>query len=99
MWNKWNQGNGLEIVEPVILTSSESQSDQILRCIQIALLCVQRLAQDRPTMCLVVFMLGSETVPIEMPKSPNDTGSSSTEHLDDETSTVCLMTQSAINCR
>ncbi|XP_010418300.2 PREDICTED: receptor-like serine/threonine-protein kinase SD1-8, partial [Camelina sativa] len=99
IWSNWSEGKGLEIVDPAITSSSEFRPDQVLRCIQIGLLCVQQLAQDRPTMWLVVLMLESETVDIDMPKSPGDTSSSSREHLDDESYSVCQMTMSTMNGR
>lgn len=68
----WKDGNGLEIVDPVIVDSSPSafRPDEVLRCIQIGLLCVQERAEDRPTMSSVMVMLGSETAMIPQPKPP-----------------------------
>ncbi|XP_068324738.1 G-type lectin S-receptor-like serine/threonine-protein kinase RKS1 [Pyrus communis] len=67
VWNLWREGKALEIVD-----SSMGESyhvNEVVRCIQIALLCVQEFAADRPTMSAVVFMLGNEaTVP--SPKQP-----------------------------
>ena len=42
-------------------------TNEVLRCIQIGLLCVQEHARDRPTMLTVVFMLGNDT-PLPSPK-------------------------------
>jgi len=47
-----------------IIDSSLNQSystPEVMRCIQIGLLCVQEYPTDRPTMLDVVFMLGNET--------------------------------------
>ena len=44
-------------------------TNEVLRCIQIGLLCVQEHARDRPTMLTVVFMLGNDT-PLPSPKKP-----------------------------
>lgn len=44
-------------------------SDQVLRWIQIGLLCVQELAADRPPMLDLLFMLGNET-PLPRPNRP-----------------------------
>jgi len=44
--------------------------DEVERCIQIGLLCVQEDARDRPTMSDVVVMLASDTVAIPKPKHP-----------------------------
>ncbi|CAN6557626.1 unnamed protein product [Malus baccata var. baccata] len=51
----WNVGKGLEIID-----SSYSHSE-VLRCMQIGLLCVQERAEDRATMSSVVMTLSSET--------------------------------------
>ncbi|CAH8273929.1 unnamed protein product [Arabidopsis lyrata] len=87
MWNHWSQGNGLEIVDPAIKDSSSS-SQQILRCVQIGLMCVQELPEDRPTMSSVGLMLGRETEAIPQPKSPVETGSSSGGQQESESGTV-----------
>ena len=55
-----------------IVDSSMGESyhvNEVVRCIQIALLCVQEFAADRPTMLAVVFMLGNE-VAVPSPKQP-----------------------------
>jgi len=41
-----------------------------LRCINIALLCVQESAADRPAMSEVVTMLSNESVALPCPKQP-----------------------------
>ena len=43
---------------------------KVLKCIQVGLLCVQQLPQDRPDMPSVVFMLGNEGVTLPQPKQP-----------------------------
>ena len=43
--------------------------NEVSRCIQIGLLCVQEHATDRPTMSTVVFMLGNDTT-LPSPKQP-----------------------------
>jgi hypothetical protein len=49
---------------------SKCHSEQMMRCINIALLCVQENAADRPTMLDVIAMLSSETVIQREPKHP-----------------------------
>lgn len=49
----------MEIVDPLLRESYGMQ--EVLRCIQIGLLCVQECADSRPTMSEVVFMLCNET--------------------------------------
>ena len=43
--------------------------DEVLRCIQIGLLCVQESAIDRPTMLTIIFMLGNNSA-LPFPKQP-----------------------------
>lgn len=43
---------------------------EVLRCLQVGLLCVQERAEDRPTMSNVGFMLGSENPTLPQPKHP-----------------------------
>ncbi|XP_059660867.1 G-type lectin S-receptor-like serine/threonine-protein kinase At4g27290 [Cornus florida] len=67
-WLLWNDHKALELVDSC-LKSSYIES-QVLRCIQVGLLCVQKLPNDRPTMSSVVFMLGNEGVALPEPKQP-----------------------------
>ena len=43
---------------------------ELLRCLQVGLLCVQNFPDDRPTMTSVVFMLGNESIALAEPKKP-----------------------------
>ncbi|KAL6990910.1 hypothetical protein U1Q18_009031 [Sarracenia purpurea var. burkii] len=59
---------------------------EVLRCIQVALLCVQQRLEDRPTVSTVLLMLDSKNQVLPPPKQPgfyserfmNETDSSST---------------------
>lgn len=42
---------------------------EVLRCIHVGLLCVQKRPENRPSMSSVVLMLGSEN-PLPQPKQP-----------------------------
>lgn len=67
-WQVWNEGKGLELLDPLLLDSCDP--DEFLRYLHIGLLCVQEDAQDRPTMSSVVVMLRSETVTLNQPEKP-----------------------------
>ena len=69
MWQLWNEGKGLELIDPTIIDKS-CPSSEILRCIHVGLLCVQDQATDRPTVLDVSTMLSSETVELLPPKQP-----------------------------
>ncbi|KAG6790515.1 hypothetical protein POTOM_006671 [Populus tomentosa] len=43
---------------------------QVLRCIQVGVMCVQKLTEDRPAMSSVIFMLESEGAVLPQPKQP-----------------------------
>jgi hypothetical protein len=45
-------------------------SCKLIRCMQIALLCVQEKASDRPSMLAVSSMLKNETAALTTPKKP-----------------------------
>ncbi|XP_031390377.1 cysteine-rich receptor-like protein kinase 10 isoform X3 [Punica granatum] len=67
-WKLWQEGKELEFVDPSLLDSGSTS--EIVRCVQIGLLCVQEDPADRPTMSEVVTLLGSEMrIPPE-PKQP-----------------------------
>lgn len=44
--------------------------EQVLRCIQIGLLCVQEDPNERPSMASVVLMLNSTYIPLPSPSAP-----------------------------
>ncbi|KAK3009045.1 hypothetical protein RJ639_014979 [Escallonia herrerae] len=67
-WNLWKEGNGMSLLDQTLAESCNTS--EVLKCISIALLCVQEDPGDRPTMSNVVFMLGSETGSLPIPKQP-----------------------------
>ncbi|KAJ4833173.1 hypothetical protein Tsubulata_016041 [Turnera subulata] len=67
-WLLWNQDKALELMDPSLEeTCIESQ---VVRCIHVGLLCLQKHPDDRPAMSSVVFMLGNEGVVLPQPKEP-----------------------------
>ncbi|KAL4597310.1 hypothetical protein ACB092_12G224000 [Castanea dentata] len=67
-WLLWTEGKGLEL-SYTCLEDSHSRS-QILRCIQVGLLCVQKFPEDRPIMSCVYSMLTNEEAILPQPKQP-----------------------------
>ncbi|XBH75269.1 hypothetical protein VPH35_102057 [Triticum aestivum] len=57
----WTKGNVIELIDPS-LSVHPSHIDQVLKCIQIGLLCVQNRPEDRPMMSSVNVMLSSQSV-------------------------------------
>ncbi|KAH6834177.1 hypothetical protein C2S53_019935 [Perilla frutescens var. hirtella] len=67
-WRLWCDNKALDMVDPSLLESSEKS--EVIKCINIGLLCVQEDPNDRPSMATVVIMLGSETNPLPLPTQP-----------------------------
>ncbi|XP_062200411.1 cysteine-rich receptor-like protein kinase 10 [Phragmites australis] len=67
-WQLWDEGRWTELVDASLVP--KSYSTEMTRCINIALLCVQENAADRPTMLDAVAMLSSKTKILEEPKHP-----------------------------
>ncbi|KAA8519927.1 hypothetical protein F0562_014163 [Nyssa sinensis] len=59
VWKLWNEDRGSEIIDSSILRDS-CPIHEVMRCVQVGLLCIQDKATDRPTMSSVVFMLSNE---------------------------------------
>ncbi|KAK1660870.1 hypothetical protein QYE76_049029 [Lolium multiflorum] len=67
-WQLWEDGKWIDLVDASLVPYSHSA--KMVRCINIALLCVQENAVDRPTMGDVVSMLSNETMILDVPKQP-----------------------------
>ncbi|KAK6142573.1 hypothetical protein DH2020_022921 [Rehmannia glutinosa] len=67
-WLLWKDNKALELMDEC-LNDSFIES-QVKRCIQVGLLCIQKLAEDRPVMSSVLFMLGCEGAVLSEPKEP-----------------------------
>ncbi|GKV19196.1 hypothetical protein SLEP1_g29486 [Rubroshorea leprosula] len=70
VWELWKEDKALEIVDSSLGENSTYPVDEVLRCIQIGLLCVQECAADRPSMSAVVFMLGNAEAILPSPNQP-----------------------------
>ncbi|KAF9597667.1 hypothetical protein IFM89_020547 [Coptis chinensis] len=68
-WRLWSEDRSMELVDES-MGNSCGLAQEILRCIHIGLLCVQKGADQRPTMSSVVLMLSSETVVLPKPLPP-----------------------------
>ncbi|KAI3495256.1 hypothetical protein L1887_37504 [Cichorium endivia] len=67
-WTLWKEGKALELLDKSI--RADISENEVLRCIQIGLLCVQENLEDRPDMSKVSLLLSSETVQKSLPKYP-----------------------------
>ena len=65
-WELWIEGRSLELMDSALADSWPRI--EVMRCVQIGLLCVQESAEDRPTMSEVLSMLTNESVALPTPK-------------------------------
>ncbi|KAG2330634.1 hypothetical protein Bca52824_001814 [Brassica carinata] len=73
-WKRWVEGKPEMVIDPLLMKTSRNE---IIKLIQIGLLCAQENAAKRPTMSSVILWLGSETVTIPLPRAPAFTGNQS----------------------
>ncbi|KAK3221083.1 hypothetical protein Dsin_015053 [Dipteronia sinensis] len=64
----WKDGEGMEFFDSSLDDSSSTW--KLMRCMQVALLCVQENPADRPTMLEVYTLLKNETATITTPRKP-----------------------------
>ncbi|KAL9680506.1 hypothetical protein QQ045_018385 [Rhodiola kirilowii] len=72
-WEMWKEGKEIEIIDAALREDEDDDSykeNEVIRCIQVGLLCVQENPDDRPTMMDVVAMISYETIPLSSPKQP-----------------------------
>lgn len=83
---------------------SYSESE-VIRCINVGLICVQEKIEDRPTMPSVVMMLNSETTMLPQPKHPgfvlgrNPGESDSSSARQEESHSINQVTVTIVNGR
>ncbi|XP_021862912.2 uncharacterized protein [Spinacia oleracea] len=70
-WNSWNEGNILSLIDPTI--SESAFHGEILKCVQLGLLCVQEFPNDRPSVSMVISMIESEVTDLPSPSQPGFT--------------------------
>ncbi|KAK9133579.1 hypothetical protein Scep_013107 [Stephania cephalantha] len=66
-WEHWREGTALEFIDSSLRTASSSEA---MKCIHIALLCIQKSIEDRPTMASIVLMLDSTSPTLATPSPP-----------------------------
>ncbi|XP_035546718.1 G-type lectin S-receptor-like serine/threonine-protein kinase At1g67520 [Juglans regia] len=67
-YDLWKSGKGMEFMDQSL--DDTHSSYKLITCMQIALLCVQEKAIDRPSMLEVSSMLKGETAALAIPKKP-----------------------------
>lgn len=67
-WKLWREGMSFNLMDPILKGSCGR--NEVMRCIHIALLCVQDDPDVRPSMATVVLMLSSYSVTLGIPQQP-----------------------------
>ncbi|KAM6572752.1 hypothetical protein CsatA_016832 [Cannabis sativa] len=68
VWKLWTESKVLELMDQTLEESYKE--DQLIKCVNIGLLCVQEEASDRPNMSNIVTMLDCDFVTLPSPKQP-----------------------------
>ena len=81
-WGQWRHGTPLALLDPTIVDSCVEI--EVLKCIQIGLLCVEEDADRRPMMSSVVYMLSGDSVTLPDPHLPLISRRERTESIPEE---------------
>ncbi|TMW90085.1 hypothetical protein EJD97_016217 [Solanum chilense] len=68
-WRLWMEDRALDMMDQTIVDTFEDK--EVIKCVNVALLCVQEDPGDRPTMSNVVVMLGGESMTLPRPSQPH----------------------------
>ncbi|KAM5563029.1 putative receptor-like protein kinase [Rosa sericea] len=66
-WKNWRADTASNIIDPILSSGSRTE---MMRCINIGLLCVQQNIADRPTMTSVILMLTGNSLSLPVPSQP-----------------------------
>ncbi|KAI8557709.1 hypothetical protein RHMOL_Rhmol04G0030800 [Rhododendron molle] len=95
-WDLWKSGRGEGIKDPIL--PDIPSTNMLRRYVNIALLCVQESAADRPTMSNVVLMLSNEQVLLPCPKQPAFSATrSEPDHCSTNGLEICSMNDATIS--
>ncbi|XP_052203602.1 cysteine-rich receptor-like protein kinase 25 isoform X3 [Diospyros lotus] len=67
-WKLWRDETPLDLLDPSL--EGSYSKNEVLRCIHIALLCVQEDPEDRPSMANVIVTLNSFSINLPVPEQP-----------------------------
>ncbi|KAI3889551.1 hypothetical protein MKW92_038705 [Papaver armeniacum] len=68
-WGLWKEERSMELLDPTLRECYSA--NEVMRCIQIGLLCVQEDVANRPTMAWIIHMLNNHSVTLPSPLSPS----------------------------
>ncbi|KQK10096.1 receptor-like serine/threonine-protein kinase SD1-8 [Brachypodium distachyon] len=97
-WMCWKEGRGVDLLDESM--GGKPDYSAVLRCIQVALLCVEVHPRNRPLMSSVVMMLSSENATLPEPNEPGvNIGKNSSDTDSSHTHTGTNFTGTAIDAR
>ncbi|KAF7019321.1 hypothetical protein CFC21_032512 [Triticum aestivum] len=73
-WEAWSRDPRELLLDPEVAEPEGELLTRLARCVQIGLLCVQHLPEERPAMSEVVAMLTSTNSQLDMPMEPTANG-------------------------
>ncbi|KAI3924111.1 hypothetical protein MKW92_001316 [Papaver armeniacum] len=68
-WGLWEEGKSIELLDPSLRDCYSPK--EVMRCIQIGLLCGQKDVANRPTMAWIIHMLNNHSVALPTPLAPS----------------------------
>ncbi|KAB1206634.1 Cysteine-rich receptor-like protein kinase 25 [Morella rubra] len=87
-WQLWEDRTPLEYLLDPSMGDSYNRNE-VMRCLQIALLCVQENPANRPTMASVVLVLSSHSTTLPLPQKPITYSTSS--HADQQNESLSVL--------
>uniref|UniRef100_A0ACD5VWI4 Uncharacterized protein n=1 Tax=Avena sativa TaxID=4498 RepID=A0ACD5VWI4_AVESA len=96
-WTLWKEGRGVDLLDEAM--GGTLDYSVVLRCIQVALLCVQVHPRSRPLMSSVVMMLSSENATMPEPNEPGVKIGKNTSSDTDSSLTHTSFTETALDAR
>lgn len=91
-WRNWKNGTATNIVDPSL---NDGSQNEIMRCIHIALLCVQENVAKRPTMASIELMFNGNSLTLPVPSEPAFLVDSRTRSLSEHDSMETRTSESA----
>jgi len=97
-WMLWKEGRSVDLLDE--LMDGSFNYGEVLRCVQVALLCVEVQPRNRPLMSSVVMMLASENATVPEPNEPGvNIGKSTSDTESSQGLTANNVTITAIDAR
>lgn len=80
-WKLWSEADPMEIIDEQKKMKGPFSADELVKCIQVGLLCVQQRIEDWPTMSSVLTMLSNESIKVPQPEEVCFATSSSVDKI------------------